>query len=88
MFDSSISELNEIYTPSVILLDAILSQMSKSQSEILRDIIYRRDYNINSVADKLGKSKQVIYKTMKRGSVDSVIKFLDVNYSLSTLRQI
>jgi len=86
MFDSSMSELNEIYTPSIILLDAVLSKMSKPQSEILREVIYDRDFNIYSIAEKLGKSKQVIYKTMKRGGIDRVIKFLDVNHSLSVLR--
>ncbi len=83
VFDSSMNELKEVYTPSVILLDALLSMLSKPQSEILREILYDRSRSISTIAEKLGKSKQVVYKTMKRGGVDKIIKFLDANYSLS-----
>lgn len=85
-FDSSISELNEIYYPAIILLDSLMSMLSKPQSEILRELIYDRNKSIHSISKKLGKSKQAIYKAMKRGGVDKIIKFLDVNFNLSGIR--
>ncbi|WP_075175725.1 hypothetical protein [Acinetobacter indicus] len=86
VFDSSLYDLKEIYSPSIILLDALLSMLSKPQSEILREIVYDRDASISEIAEKLGKSKQVVYKTIKRGSVDKIIKFLDAHLSLVGMR--
>ena len=86
VFDSSLYDLKEIYSPSVILLDALLSMLSKPQSEILREIVYDRDASISEIAEKLGKSKQVVYKTIKRGSVDKIVKFLDAHLSLVGIR--
>ncbi|MFW8092012.1 winged helix-turn-helix transcriptional regulator, partial [Klebsiella pneumoniae] len=86
VFDSSLYDLKEIYSPSIILLDALLSMLSKPQSEILREIVYDRDASISEIAERLGKSKQVVYKTIKRGAVDKIIKFLDAHLSLLGMR--
>lgn len=79
IFDSSIEQFNMLYTPSIILLDALISMMSKPQSEILRELSYNIDDNIPLISEKLGKVKQVVYKTMKRGGVDKVMEFLEYN---------
>jgi len=85
-FDSSIGELNEIYLPSIILLDSLMSMLSKPQSEILRELVYNRDKSVSSLSLELGKSKQAVYKTIKRGGVDKIMTFLDVNFNLSSVR--
>ncbi|WP_420135942.1 hypothetical protein [Salmonella enterica] len=49
-------------------------------------MVYDRDASISEIAEKLGKSKQVVYKTIKRGSVDKIIKFLDAHLLLVGMR--
>ncbi|MDP0886234.1 hypothetical protein, partial [Klebsiella pneumoniae] len=86
VFDSSLYDLKEIYSPSIILLDALLSMLSKPQSEILREIVYDRDASIYEIAERLGKSKEVVYNDIKRGAVEKIIKSLGGHISMVGLK--
>jgi len=77
-FDSSSNDMCKIYVPVIFLIDALMSNISKPQSEILRELTFNRQVTLAKVPEIIGKTAQSIYKT---ANVCGASKIMDcINY--------
>lgn len=78
-FNSDVPELEHSVKGSIILLDSLLSLMSKPQAAVLRLSIENGRIDATEIAKTLKKTRQNIYKIISRAKIENIMEYLRVN---------
>lgn len=81
MFSSDIPQVNASIGASTLLLDTLLSHLSKPQAEVLRICIAQGTIDVSHIVEMSDKSRQNVHKLITRAGIENIMEYLRLTRS-------